>query len=104
MRLAKRSTVLRRARDAPNSPGIDRGSTMRRDVEFKSNGITLRAHLYLPEGTGPFPLVDGYTTMKSVHSALAFRNLQDLLIDDRRKRQRAGEYGTMPMSTEDPAK
>lgn len=183
---------------------------MRRDVEFNSEGITLRGHLYLPEGPGPHPLVvmaggwcyvkelvqpeyakvfagagiaalvfdyrnfgdsdgtprqhldpweqiedyrnalsyaetlpeidknrigiwgisysgghvlvvgaidprvkcivsnipvvDGYTTMKSVHSALAFRDLQELVIDDRRKRQRTGEYGTMPMSTENPAK
>src|ERR1700728_2947384 len=30
---------------------------MRRDVEFKSDGITLRGHLYLPEGAGPHPLV-----------------------------------------------
>jgi cephalosporin-C deacetylase-like acetyl esterase len=30
---------------------------MRRDVDFKSSGITLRGHLYLPDGQGPFPLV-----------------------------------------------
>lgn len=183
---------------------------MRRDVEFKSDGITLRGHLYLPEGAGPFPtvimaggwcyvkelvqpeyakvfaaagiaalvfdyrnfgdsageprqhldpweqiedyrnaisfaetlpevdtnrigiwgisysgghvlvvgaidprvkcivanipVVDGYTTMKSVHSALAFRDLQTLLIEDRRARQKTGAYGYMPMSTENPAR
>jgi cephalosporin-C deacetylase-like acetyl esterase len=49
------------------------------------------------------PVVDGYLTMKSVHSALAFRDLQSLLIEDRRKRQRGGEYGYMPMSSEKPA-
>ena len=182
---------------------------MRRDVEFKSSGITLRGHLYLPEGSGPFPLVvmaggwcyvkelvqpeyakvfagagiaalvfdyrnfgdsdgkprqhldpweqiedyrnalsyaetlpevdknrigiwgisysgghvlivgaidprvkcivsnipvvDGYLTMKQVHSALAFRDLQNLLIEDRRRRQAIGEFGYMPMSTESPA-
>jgi predicted acyl esterase len=182
---------------------------MRRDVEFKSCGVTLRGHLYVPEGAGPFPLVvmaggwcyvkelvqpeyakvfaasgiaalvfdyrnfgdsdgeprqhldpweqiedyrnaisfaetlpearpdrigiwgisysgghvlivgatdprvkcivsnipvvDGYLTMKQVHSALAFRQLQALILEDRRRRQRAGEWGTMPMSTANPA-
>ena len=50
------------------------------------------------------PVVDGYLTMKQVHSALAFRDLQALLIEDRRRRQKTGEYGYMPMSTENPAK
>jgi dienelactone hydrolase len=27
------------------------------DVEFKSNGTTVRAHLYLPSGDGPHPIV-----------------------------------------------
>lgn len=30
---------------------------MRRDVEFQSGNETIRAHLYLPEGDGPFPAV-----------------------------------------------
>ena len=183
---------------------------MKKDVEFKSNGITLKAHLYMPEGDGPFPIVimaggwcyvkelvqpeyakvfassgiaalvfdyrnfgdsagqprqhldpweqiedyrnaisfaetlpkvrkdrigiwgisysgghvlvvgaidprvncivsnipvvDGYLTMKQVHSALAFRDLQDLILADRRSRQASGTYGYMPMSTENPAK
>jgi len=182
---------------------------MRRDVEFKSSGITLKAHLYLPEGAGPFPLVvmaggwcyvkelvqpeyakvfagsgvaalvfdyrnfgdsageprqhldpweqiedyrnaisfaetlpevdksrigiwgisysgghvlvvgaidprvkcivsnipvvDGFLTMKQVHSALAFRDLQALILKDRRSRQASGQFGYMPMSTENPA-
>jgi cephalosporin-C deacetylase-like acetyl esterase len=50
------------------------------------------------------PVVDGYVTMKSVHSALAFRDLQALLLKDRRDRQATGKYGYMPMSTENPAK
>ena len=49
------------------------------------------------------PVVDGYLTMKQVHSALTFRDLQKLIIEDRRRRQATGEYGYMPMSTEDPA-
>ena len=182
---------------------------MRRDVEFQSSGITLRAHLYLPQGDGPFPLVvmaggwcyvkelvqpeyakvfaasgiaalvfdyrnfgdsdgeprqhldpweqiedyrnaisyaetlpfvrkdrigiwgisysgghvlvvgaidprvkcivsnipvvDGFLTMKQVHSALAFRDLQALILVDRRRRQATNQYGYMPMSTENPA-
>jgi len=182
---------------------------MRRDVEFLSCGITLRGHLYLPEGSGPFPLVvmaggwcyvkelvqpeyakvfassgvaalvfdyrnfgdsdgeprqhldpweqiedyrnaisfaetlpeidrkrigiwgisysgghvlvvgaidprvrcivsnipvvDGFLTMKQVHSALAFRDLQALILKDRRERQAANRFGYMPMSTENPA-
>lgn len=182
---------------------------MRQDVEFKSCGSTIRAHLYMPEGNGPFPIVvmaggwcyvkelvqpeyakafagagiaalvfdyrnfgdsdgeprqhldpwgqiedyrnaisfaetlpgirkdrigiwgisysgghvlvvgatdprvrcivsnipvvDGYLTMKQVHSALAFRDLQQLIVEDRRARLRTGEYGYMPMSSETPA-
>jgi predicted acyl esterase len=49
------------------------------------------------------PVVDGYVTMKQVHSALAFRDLQALLIEDRRRRQASGEPGYMPMSSETPA-
>lgn len=30
---------------------------MRQDVEFSSEGTTVRADLYLPEGEGPFPIV-----------------------------------------------
>src|SRR5277367_1567035 len=49
------------------------------------------------------PVVDGYLTMKQVHSALAFRDLQALILEDRRRRQATGAYGYMPMSTESPA-
>jgi predicted acyl esterase len=49
------------------------------------------------------PVVDGYATMKQVHSALAFRDLQQLIVEDRRGRARTGEYGYMPMSSETPA-
>ncbi|MDB5397622.1 MAG: peptidase [Rhodospirillales bacterium] len=49
------------------------------------------------------PVVDGYLTMKQVHSALAFRDLQDLLLEDRRTRQASGAFGYMPMSTENPS-
>jgi pimeloyl-ACP methyl ester carboxylesterase len=49
------------------------------------------------------PVVDGYMTMKQVHSALAFRDLQDLIVGDRRNRLATGEYGYMPMSSETPA-
>jgi len=33
------------------------GGTMPRDVEFRSGGDTVRAHLYVPDGDGPFPIV-----------------------------------------------
>jgi cephalosporin-C deacetylase-like acetyl esterase len=49
------------------------------------------------------PVVDGYVTMKTVHGALAFRDLKTLLIEDRRRRQKTGEFGYMPMSTATPA-
>ena len=48
------------------------------------------------------PVVDGWLTMKQVHGALAFRRLQELVLDDRRRRLAKGEYGYMPMSTEEP--
>lgn len=49
------------------------------------------------------PVVDGWRTMKSVHSALAFRELGERIVEDRRKRMATGEYGYIPMSTQDPA-
>jgi predicted acyl esterase len=50
------------------------------------------------------PVVDGWLTMKQVHSALAFRQLEALILEDRRNRLRKGEYGYMPMSSADPAR
>jgi predicted acyl esterase len=50
------------------------------------------------------PVVDGWRTMQHVHSALAFRDLQALILEDRRKRLSGAAPGTMPMSTEDPAR
>lgn len=49
------------------------------------------------------PVVDGRRTMQSVHSALAFRRLEDVILEDRRKRLGTGALGTMPMSTADPS-
>ncbi len=49
------------------------------------------------------PVVDGWRTMQSVHSALAFRQLEELILEDRRKRLSTGRFGYMPMSTENPA-
>lgn len=50
------------------------------------------------------PVVDGWRTMQSVHGALAFRGLETLILEDRRKRLATGVHGTMPMSTADPAR
>lgn len=50
------------------------------------------------------PVVDGWRTMQSVHGALAFRRLETLILEDRRKRLATGVHGTMPMSTADPAR
>lgn len=49
------------------------------------------------------PVVDGWRTLQSVHSALAFRQLEELILEDRRKRLAGGDYGSMPMSTANPA-
>ena len=50
------------------------------------------------------PVVDGRRTLQSVHSALAFRELEKLILEDRRKRLATGALGTMPMSTSDPSR
>jgi hypothetical protein len=50
------------------------------------------------------PVVDGWLTMQRVHSALAFRELQALILEDRRKRLASPEWGYMPMSSLDPAR
>ncbi len=49
------------------------------------------------------PVVDGWRTMKSVHSALSFRQLTERIVEDRRKRLATGEHGYLPMSTQNPA-
>ncbi len=50
------------------------------------------------------PVVDGWRTMQSVHGALAFRRLEELILEDRRNRLASGVLGTMPMSTADPTR
>ena len=50
------------------------------------------------------PVVNGWLNMKRVHSALAFRALEEAIVEDRRKRLTTGEYATIPMSTQDPAR
>lgn len=49
------------------------------------------------------PVVDGYLNMKQVHSAVAFRELEQLILDDRRRRLEKDEHGYLPMSSETPA-
>ena len=49
------------------------------------------------------PVVDGHRTMKQVHGALAFRQLEAALLEDRRKRAASGAHGYLPMSSSDPA-
>ncbi len=49
------------------------------------------------------PVVDGYLNMKQVHSAVAFRELEQLILDDRRRRLEKGEHGYIPMSSENPS-
>jgi len=49
------------------------------------------------------PVVDGLLTMRLVHGSLSFRSLQATMLEDRRTRSSTGEYGYMPMSSEDPS-
>lgn len=48
------------------------------------------------------PVVDGYHAMRLVQGSAAFRDLQQLMNEDRRTRSRTGEYAYLPMSSEDP--
>jgi hypothetical protein len=43
-------------------------------------------------------VVDGLATMRNCHGAMKYRELEALLLDDRRKRAHTGEPGTMTMS------
>lgn len=49
------------------------------------------------------PVVDGWETMQRTHGALGFRRLQDLVLDDRRKRSATGEHSSIAMSSSNPA-
>jgi len=87
----------------------------RRDLDPKRIGIWgisySGGHVLVVAATDPrvqcvvsnIPVVDGWRTMQSVHGALAFRRLEALILEDRRKRLESGLLGTMPMSTPDPA-
>lgn len=44
------------------------------------------------------PVVDGWYTMKMAHGSLRFRELMDLIVEDRRKRCKTGEYGYLSFS------
>lgn len=44
------------------------------------------------------PVIDGYLNMWRVHGTDRFRKLQQLVLEDRRKRFETGEYGYLPMS------
>jgi fermentation-respiration switch protein FrsA (DUF1100 family) len=44
------------------------------------------------------PVVSGYENMQRVHGSERFRKLNELILEDRRKRFETGEYGYLPMS------
>jgi predicted acyl esterase len=44
------------------------------------------------------PVIDGYTNMWRVHGTERFRKLQDLILDDRRRRAETGEHSYIGMS------
>lgn len=48
------------------------------------------------------PVVDGYHAMRLVQGSFALRELNELMLDDRRTRAETGEYGYIPMSRSDP--
>lgn len=49
------------------------------------------------------PVVDGFQTMWTVQGSLRFRALQNLILEDRRKRFETGDYGYLPMSSAKPS-
>jgi len=44
------------------------------------------------------PVIDGYQNMWRVHGSERFRQLQDAILEDRRKRFETGEFSYLPMS------
>ncbi len=48
------------------------------------------------------PVVDGYRNMRRVHGTVGFRAFEELLLEDRRRRFREGEGGTLPHAAADP--
>lgn len=49
------------------------------------------------------PVVDGYRNMRRVHGTIGFRAFEELLLEDRRRRFRGGEGGTLPHAAPDPS-
>lgn len=47
------------------------------------------------------PVVDGYRNMRRVHGTLGFRRLQQLVLEDRRRRFGGGEGGVLPHAAPD---
>lgn len=48
------------------------------------------------------PVVDGYRNMRRVHGALAFRKLQQVILEDRENRFNGAESAYIPMAVPDP--
>lgn len=48
------------------------------------------------------PVIDGHKTMRLVHGSVEFRALEELVLEDRRRRSSTGEYGYLPMSSPTP--
>jgi fermentation-respiration switch protein FrsA (DUF1100 family) len=48
------------------------------------------------------PVVDGHRNMRRVHGTVGFRAFEQLLLEDRRRRFRTGEGGTLPHAAPDP--
>jgi fermentation-respiration switch protein FrsA (DUF1100 family) len=48
------------------------------------------------------PVVDGYRNMRRVHGTVGFRAFEELLLEDRRRRFRTGQGGTLPHAAPDP--
>ena len=46
------------------------------------------------------PVIDGYQTMWRMHGTVRFRKLNDLILEERRKRTGSGSHSYMPMSGE----
>ena len=86
---------------AESLPGIDHKKTGVWGISY-SGGHVLVVAAIDPRpafAISTIPVVDGFNTMRRCHGETRFAQLNKLLLEDRRKRQKGEAGGYMPMST-----
>lgn len=86
---------------AESLPGIDLKRTGIWGISYSGGHVLITAALDSRPAfaISTIPVVDGFQTMRRVHGEARFAQLNALILEDRRKRQKGEPSGIMPMSS-----